>query len=293
MKGLDKTDRGKQLAAQEEPLWPVPDRQRPSFRWSDIWKAPLHDFPIRDEILYQYLPLSSDMEVLEIGPGSGFTAFRVSRRVRNLILVDVTAANVDQLWQRLKQVRNVRVVQGDVCAPGLAQAVGAEFDAIVGLEVFEYLEDPKSCLKNLARLLRPGGRLLLEFPNYPPPKNPGVTCFRTRGELGNLLRAAGFEKWEMYALRLKPYAHFLFRQFHERALRAYRRWRNRNGLERAMTYENTWAFKNEGRLEPYRYLLHLAWAFLMAGTRLGGDCFERRLLGEEILNHDILLLARR
>ena len=47
---------------------------RPSARLSDLWKAPLHDFPIRDEILYQYLPLARDMDVLEVGPGSGVTA---------------------------------------------------------------------------------------------------------------------------------------------------------------------------------------------------------------------------
>src|SRR6202158_613126 len=49
--------------------------RRPSFGLTDIWKSPLNDFPIRDEILYQYLPFSRDMDVLEIGPGSGFTAY--------------------------------------------------------------------------------------------------------------------------------------------------------------------------------------------------------------------------
>lgn len=62
---------------------------RPPARWSDLWKAPLHDFPLRDEILFQFLPLSREMDVLEIGPGSGFTAFRISRMVRHVTLVDV------------------------------------------------------------------------------------------------------------------------------------------------------------------------------------------------------------
>jgi GNAT acetyltransferase-like protein len=56
--------------------------RRPSYPWSDLWRAPLHHFPIRDEIIHQCLPLRSDMDVLEIGPGAGFTAFRVARRVR-------------------------------------------------------------------------------------------------------------------------------------------------------------------------------------------------------------------
>ncbi len=293
MKALNYTVQNGRSATREELPWPTVGKQRPSFRWSDIWEAPLHDFPIRDEILYQYLPLSAEMDVLEIGPGSGFTAFRLARQVRSLTLVDVAVANMDQLWEGLKEIPNVRFVRGDVCAPGLSHYVGTQFDAILGLEVFEYLPDPGTCLKNLAAMLRPGGRLLLEFPNYPPPKSPGITCFRTREELGRLLQAAGFRKWEFYALRLRPHARFVFREFHERPLYIYRRLRNRNGQERAMTYENTWAFKNQRRLHPYKYLLHSAWTLLLGATRLGGDCFECSPLGEEILNHDLLMLASR
>jgi SAM-dependent methyltransferase len=233
------------------------------------------------------------MDVLEIGPGSGFTAFRLVRQVRSLTLIDVAAANIDQLWGRLKGIPNIRFVHGDICAPGLSHDMENQFDAILGLEVFEYLPDPGTCLKNLAAMLRPGGRLLLEFPNYPYPKSPGITCFRRREELGHLLQAAGFRKWELYALRLRPHARFVFREFHERPLRLHRWLRNRNGKERAITFENTWAFKNQQRLQPYKCLLHCAWTVLLGATRIGGDCFERRLLGEEILKHDLLTLASR
>ena len=129
--------------------------QRPLFRASDIWRAPLHDFPVRDEIIYQYLPLSPDMHVLEIGPGSGFTAFRLARHVRHLTLLDIAANNIARLRQELATLPNVSFLSADVCAPGLAHVVGRQVDAAFGLEVFELLPDPAACLLNLVRCCAP------------------------------------------------------------------------------------------------------------------------------------------
>ncbi len=274
-------------------VWPVTARQRPSFCWSDIWKAPLHDFPIRDEVLYQYLPLSPDMDVLEIGPGSGFSAFRLARQVRHLTSVDIAAYNIEQLRHALKEIPNIRFVCADVCTLRLGGSVGAQFDAAFALEVFELLPDPGTCLRNLAEVMRPGGYLLIQFPNYPPPRNPGTTYFRTREELDRLLERAGFESWELYALKLRAHAEVLFRTFHERPLKLYRRLRDGNESASPQTYERTWAFQHRKRLERYKCLLHGAWTALFAGMRLGGDCFERTLLRDQILNHNLLCLARR
>src|SRR5437899_384712 len=108
--------------------------QRPSFYWSDIWKAPLHDFPIRDEILYQYLRFSPQMDVLEIGPGSGFTAYRLARQVRRLTLLDVAAESVAELRQQLGHLPNVRYICADVTQPGLVEQLAEEFDVAFGLD---------------------------------------------------------------------------------------------------------------------------------------------------------------
>ncbi len=125
---------------------PARPLRRPSFRLSDIWKAPLHGFPIQDEVVYQYLPLSEEMDVLEIGPGSGFTAFRLARRVRSLTILDVTKENIARLRDTLKPIPNLTFVRADVCAPGLSQVVRSRFDAIVGVQVFDSLPDPRACL---------------------------------------------------------------------------------------------------------------------------------------------------
>src|ERR1700687_3031539 len=100
--------------------------RRPSFRLSDIWKAPLNDFPIRDEILYQYLPFSPDMDVLEIGPGSGFTAYRLARRARSLTLVDVAAHSLAKVREQLRSLPNVHCICANPARPGLATELKQE-----------------------------------------------------------------------------------------------------------------------------------------------------------------------
>ncbi len=283
-------------------LWPAGQAKRteivtasrhPSFRPSDIYRAPLHDFPIRDEILYQYLPLSRNLDLLEIGPGSGFTAFRLAREVRSLTLVDVASANIATLHHALRLRRNLHFVCADVCQPGLVDVLKRTFDAIYAIEVLEFLPDPSACLQNLAGVLRRGGHLLLQFPNYPPPVSPGVTYFRTKRDLDDLMAKAGFAAWNVASLKLRPYAQTLYTYLHERPIRTYRRRRSTDGHERPLIYDESWAFQHGQRLEPFKYALHLAWAIMSAAMRLGGPPFAQTPVGDDILNRNLIVLARR
>jgi SAM-dependent methyltransferase len=273
--------------------WPRPRDQRPALRLSDIWRAPLHDFPIRDEILYQYLPLTADTHVLEVGPGNGITAFHVARRVRHLTLLDVASGNVDRLKSALDLLPNVTFVCADICAPGLSDILPERFDAIYALEVFDLLPEPERCLANLAALLRPGGHLLLQFPNYPPSLSPGPTHYGSRQELGDALAAAGFTEWAIYALRLRPYAGALYSRLHELPLRLYRQHHARSARPKALVYDDSWAFQHGHRLERFKPAIHAAWSALAAAMRLGGDVFTQVPLGQDIMNRNLLLVARR
>jgi SAM-dependent methyltransferase len=205
----------------------APRTNRPRVRLSDLWKAPLHDLPVRDEILFQYLPLNCDMRVLEVGPGSGHTAFRAAKLVREITLVDISADNIARLRHVLSDSPGLRAVCADVCNPDFAAAVGGPFDALWAFETFQYVADPRGTLANFASVLRPGGTLLVQFPNYTEPRSPGPTHYKTREALDDDLRAAGFGEWEVYSLSLSPQARWIYSQFHERPLNTYRRLRIR------------------------------------------------------------------
>jgi len=266
---------------------------KPSFRLSDIWRAPFHDLPIRDEIVYQYLPLGCEMAVLEVGPGSGFTAFRLARHVRRIVSLDAAPHNIARLKGTMSGVANLRFVCGDIARPDVAGITGGPFDIALALEVLEYVPQPHLLFRALAEVLRTGGRLLVQWPNYPVARTGGVTYVATRSALDGMLSDAGFTAWEVYALHLRRFSTFLFDAFHERPLRFLRSVRNRDGDARPQVYDQTWTLRSQRRLEPLKVPLNLAWTVLMTAMRLGGHCFERTPLHGESIDGNLLVLARR
>jgi SAM-dependent methyltransferase len=287
--GLIAQERG----AQERELSQTKRMARPPAYVSDIWRAPLTDLPIRDEILFQYLPLPESAEVLEIGPGSGFTAFRFSRLVKQLAIVDIAAENIERLRLSLKSVSNLDFTCWDVSVPGLAEKLGRQFDVVESIEVLEFVPKPATALCNIADALRPGGTLFLQFPNYRPSMSHGVTFFEKRSDLDGMLERAGFQSWEVFQLNLRPFAGWIYRIFHEKPLNFYRRKQQRNRPDRPQTYESVWTFKNRSRLERYRSVLNVCWTIMITIMRLGGDCFRRTRLGDDIMDRNLLVIARR
>lgn len=66
---------------------------------------------------------------------------------------------------RLPAARYEQVVEGNL-ERGLPFA-DASFDGVVSLHVFEHLKSPEAVLRDYARVLRPGGVVLLGFPTMP------------------------------------------------------------------------------------------------------------------------------
>jgi len=98
----------------------------------------------------------ADHVVLDAGCGSGRVfQHRLAGRVRRVVGVDVTDEprgneNIDD------------AVKGDLAALPLRPET---FDLIVVSHVAEHLTQPEAVFRELARVLRPGGRLLLLTPN--------------------------------------------------------------------------------------------------------------------------------
>jgi SAM-dependent methyltransferase len=57
------------------------------------------------------------------------------------------------------------VIQGNVEDSDLMKQVGSGYDAVVAGELIEHLENPGRFFDNMARLIKPGGKLILTTPN--------------------------------------------------------------------------------------------------------------------------------
>ena len=265
----------------------------PPFRFSDLWAAPLHDLPLRNEMLFENMQLDPAATVLEVGPGSGFTTFLLSHMVREVCSLDVGKDQIDDLETKLASATNVNLVCANICDPSTGALLAGEFDSAFCLDVLEYLPKPGVFFSNLFRLLRPGGQLLVSYPNVPPPQGDGVTWFQKRAELEQLISNAGFRRFELSRLVLNNYAAALYSSLHEWPLRFLRWARSGNRGSRPQAYNQTWAFKNRHRAQLLKPLLHFYWETVLLGLRLVRPVFRKEPLGEDILNNQILILATR
>ncbi len=94
----------------------------------------------------------------DLGCGTGHLAGVVAPCVREVVAVDGSPEMLDAARERLKELENVRFVAGELEALPLPDAC---LDAAVLNLVLHYVPDPARVLRECARTLRPGGKLLL------------------------------------------------------------------------------------------------------------------------------------
>jgi ubiquinone/menaquinone biosynthesis C-methylase UbiE len=103
--------------------------------------------------------------VLELACGRGdFATWCVSRPTPPALLV---AGDLSGAALRIARGRIGAAATAFFQADAEAIALGsATFDTVICCETLEHLHEPRAALKELARVLRPGGRLFLTTPNY-------------------------------------------------------------------------------------------------------------------------------
>jgi len=120
-------------------------------------------FWMRRKMLEKTGPLEPDMNLLDVGAGFGAQLLYYIRR-RN---VRGTAVDFDPTVTRHSLLGGIADVRtGDLLDLGLP---ANSFDVVTFYETLEHVYEPLLTLQETWRVLKPGGRLVVEVPNYAAP----------------------------------------------------------------------------------------------------------------------------
>ncbi len=112
------------------------------------------------------LHLAPGMNVGEIGAGTGYYALRIARRITpggTYYANDIQPGMLTRLQANAarQKLSNVKAVLGTQLDPGLP---ARSLDYVLMVDVYHELSEPQLMLRNIARALKPEGKLvLLEF----------------------------------------------------------------------------------------------------------------------------------
>ena len=123
---------------------------------------------------YDRLDLRPGMTVLDLGCGEGRHAFEALRRGAKVVAVDWGVPEVETTKRWLGAIAEAgeapagaryEVVRGDLTALPVPDA---SVDRVMASEVLEHIPDDATAFAEIARVLRPGGRVAVTVPRYGP-----------------------------------------------------------------------------------------------------------------------------
>lgn len=114
-----------------------------------------------DRLALRALLPSGGNQLLEIGAGFGRLAREYSR-YRHVVLLDASADMREAARTRLSGDSRYEIVPGEATHLPFPDA---SFDTVVAVRLLLHLPNPAAMFREVARVLRPGGVFIVEFPN--------------------------------------------------------------------------------------------------------------------------------
>lgn len=125
--------------------------------WDRI-QAPFYASGVRESVLMRLVP--RDLTVADIGCGTGLLTLTLARVARRVVAVDASARMVRLTREKVARASlpNVEVMRGRAESLPLPSA---SVDAAFAFHLLRHLPRPADALGEIARILKPGGRLVV------------------------------------------------------------------------------------------------------------------------------------
>lgn len=106
------------------------------------------------------IPLNNTMDIIDIGGGTGLTAFDLAEDVKSVTIVDNSPSMVNTARKRLSElgVENVRIVESDILHADLPKEC---FDIVYGHMSFHHIANLHEVYQKSYALLKPKGKLII------------------------------------------------------------------------------------------------------------------------------------
>jgi len=145
------------------------------------------DNPIHQRLLKAYVVAENYIrgDVLEVGCGEGRGIDRILPRAASYSAIDKIAEVIDRLKAKYPAGK---FFSGNI--PPLGPFADNSFDIVITFQVIEHIQDDVAFLKEIHRVLKPGGFAMITTPNRPMSlsRNPWHIREYTGRELGDLSR---------------------------------------------------------------------------------------------------------
>ena len=105
-----------------------------------------------------------DSLVLDAGCGTGNYSIPLSPHVKSIVGIDITQSMLNEAWLKIAQsdIKNVSIFRADMNRTGLPNN---HFDLIFSYSTLYYIKEIKDVIEEIHRVLKPGGKAVLDFGN--------------------------------------------------------------------------------------------------------------------------------
>ncbi|HEY5351558.1 MAG TPA: class I SAM-dependent methyltransferase [Streptosporangiaceae bacterium] len=137
---------------------------------------------------FSRLPAGAGDRLLDLGCGAGRHAFEALRRGASVVALDADEAEL----RGVRDMAGAMAAAGEVPAGADARTVRGDatrmpfpdgaFDRVIAAEVLEHIPDDRRALREIARVLRPGGQVAVTVPAWLPER----ICWRLSDDYHNV-----------------------------------------------------------------------------------------------------------
>ncbi len=133
------------------------------YKFTPTYRVGLTNF-LREEAICEALSLKKEDVIADIGCAAGRQLLVMAKNIDSGVGVDIAQPFIDtaESEARNRQITNVKFYRSEIERLPLLDAA---FDKVICAEVLEHVFDKEVALKELLRILKPGGLLLITVPN--------------------------------------------------------------------------------------------------------------------------------